>query len=89
MSFVYDIADLYKAEVTIPIAFEMAAGNVQDVGSETRRKVRDILKSGQILARMVHDIKWLLSEDSVDEDYKSTLYLWDNIDGNKEHGVSY
>ena len=24
-SFVYDIADLYKAEVTIPIAFEVAA----------------------------------------------------------------
>ena len=24
-SFVYDIADLYKAETTIPVAFEMAA----------------------------------------------------------------
>ena len=63
--------------------------NVEDVGSETRRRVRDVLKSGQILDRMVHDIKWLLLDDFSEEDYKSTLYLWDNIDGNKEHGVSY
>lgn len=89
LSFAYDIADLYKAEVTIPIAFEIAASNVEDVGSETRRRVRDVLKSGQILDRMVHDIKWLLLDDFSEEDYKSTLYLWDNIDGNKEHGVSY
>ena len=51
--------------------------------------MRDVLKSGQILDRMVHDIKWLLLDDFSEEDYKSTLYLWDNIDGNKEHGVSY
>lgn len=90
LSFVYDIADLYKAEVTIPIAFEIAANNdIEDVGSETRRKVRDILKNGQILDRMVHDIKCVLSDNFTEEDYKSTLYLWDNVDGNKNHGVSY
>ena len=90
LSFVYDIADLYKAEVTIPIAFEIAANNdIDDIGSETRRKVRDVLKNGQILDRMVHDIKWLLSDNFIEEDYKSALYLWDNIDGNKEHGILY
>lgn len=80
----------YKAEVTIPIAFEIAANNdIEDIGSETRRKVRDVLKNGQILDCMVHDIKWLLSDNFIEEDYKSTLYLWDNIDGNKEHGILY
>ena len=29
-SFVYDVADLYKAEITIPIAFEMAAKRPED-----------------------------------------------------------
>lgn len=89
LSFVYDIADLYKAEVTIPIAFEVASYSVEDIGSETRRKVRDALKDGHILDRMIHDIKWLLNNDFSEEDYQSTLYLWDNVDGNKEHGRSY
>lgn len=89
LSFVYDVADLYKAEITIPIAFEMASANVEDIGSATRRRVRDELKKGHILERMVHDIKFLLSEGECEEDYKSTLYLWDNIQGEVEHGVSY
>ena len=89
LSFVYDIADLYKAEVTIPVAFEIASKKVEEVDGETRRKIRDALKNGKILDRMVHDIKWLLSDDFKEEDYKSTLYLWDNVDGNKDHGVSY
>ena len=42
-SFVYDIADLYKAEITIPIAFEIAAANPEDLPGEVRRRVRDCL----------------------------------------------
>ncbi len=90
LSFAYDIADLYKAEITIPIAFEMAAQNVDDIGSATRRRVRDELRTGHILDRMVHDIKYLLSDDDWnEEDYQSTLYLWDNVQGELEHGISY
>ena len=55
-SFVYDIADLYKAEVTIPIAFEVAAQAPEDL----RRRVRDAMVEHHILERMVHDIRWLL-----------------------------
>jgi CRISPR-associated protein Cas1 len=40
-SFVYDIADLYKAELTIPVAFDIAASNSIDIGSDTCRAVRD------------------------------------------------
>jgi len=90
LSFVYDIADLYKASTTIPIAFEMAAENVEDIGSATRRRLRDELRKGRILERMVHDIKFLLADGQwQEEDYKSTLYLWDNIQGEVEHGISY
>ena len=39
---------------------------------------------------MVHDIKYLLLDGEWDEeDYKSTLYLWDNVQGVLEHGISY
>lgn len=89
LAFVYDIADLYKAETTIPIAFEMASKNPDDIGSEVRRRLRDEMRKGHILERMVHDIKYLLSDDEWQEDYKSTLYLWDNIQGEVEHGISY
>lgn len=90
LSFVYDIADLYKAETTIPIAFELASEDIEDIGSAARRRLRDVLRKGQILDRMVHDIKALLSEEEFNEDdYESTLYLWDNIQGELEYGVSY
>ena len=54
-SFVYDIADLYKAEVTIPIAFEVAAQAPEELPAVVRRRVRDAvwdcvcqnLKNGQ------------------------------------------
>lgn len=42
-SFVYDIADLYKAEITIPIAFEVAAEDVEDLPGVVRRRVRDAM----------------------------------------------
>ncbi len=85
----YDIADLYKASTTIPIAFEMAAENADDIGSATRRRLREEFRKGRILERMVHDIKLLLADGEWEEDYKSTLYLWDNIQGELEHGISY
>lgn len=59
-SFVYDIADLYKAEVTTPIAFEVAAQAPEDLPAVVRRRVRDAMVEHHILERMVHDIRWLL-----------------------------
>ena len=56
----YDIADLYKAEVTIPIAFEVAAQVPEDLPAVVRRRVRDAMVEHHILERMVHDIRWLL-----------------------------
>ena len=91
LSFVYDIADLYKAETTIPIAFMIAAENPDDIGGVTRRRLRDKFKEGHILDRMVRDIKKLLSDDEEEEqeDFSSTLYLWDNEREELEHGHQY
>lgn len=89
LSFVYDVADLYKAEITIPLAFEVAAENPEDIEGVTRRKLRDKFKNGHILDRMVHDIKFLFSEEDIEEDYKSSLYLWNNGREELNHGYSY
>ena len=90
-SFVYDIADLYKAETTIPLAFQVAAENPPDIPSVIRRKTRDIMKEKKILKKMVHDIIWLLSgNDFYDyENGNNEVYLWDDVFGTVPNGISY
>lgn len=91
LSFVYDIADLYKAQVTIPIAFEIAAEKPNDIGSETRRRVRDVLSNGHILEQTVKDIRRLLIGDMVSNEEVETevIHLWDDKKRIVAHGVSY
>ena len=94
-SFVYDIADLYKAELSIPVAFRAAAENPTDIGAETRRKMRDAVFDLSILPRMVSDIKGLLlSEESTDNasdlaPEMNHLGLWDEKAGEVAAGKSY
>lgn len=98
LSFVFDVADLYKADVSIPVAFEVAARpNVADIGAETRRAVRDRMKSGTFLETCVRDVKSLLSdvEDEASEygpevfDDFDTVMLWDGNGRTVAAGVSY
>jgi CRISPR-associated protein Cas1 len=58
-SFVHDIADLYKAEFTIPLAFDLAARQ-QTSERDVRTAFRDHVADGQLMTRVVHDIKDLL-----------------------------
>lgn len=89
-SFVYDVADLYKAEVTIPIAFEIAAEQPDDLPAVVRRRVRDAMVQQHILERMVHDIKYLLAaEDEQTEDGGNEVRLWNNQREAVANGISY
>ncbi len=88
-SFVYDVADLYKAEVTIPIAFRTAAEAPEDLPAVVRRRVRDAMVAQHILERMVHDIRWLLLPEEEAEDQEEAIYLWDNRLGQVRNGVNY
>ncbi len=96
-SFVYDIADLYKSEVTVPVAFKVA-GEESDISglnleSKVRRMVRDEFVAKRILERMVRDIRWLLSDGDGDEgessEPRNALYLWDDRKGAVESGRLY
>ncbi len=96
-SFVYDIADLYKAEITIPVAFDIAASDPTDIGADTRRAVRDRVHDGTILERCVRDIRDLLltpyASGPIDEDWADTdaVNLWDEsgieLPGGHNHGT--
>jgi hypothetical protein len=59
-SFVYDIAVLYKVEITIPVAFEITGESTRHLRSRIRRACRDAFKAHSLLQRILPDIKTLL-----------------------------
>lgn len=76
LSFVYDIADLYKTEFTIPIAFETAARSDTDIDSNVRRRCREIFKERKLLQRLLPDIDGLLEvRDEPQPDYDTDSAL--------------
>ena len=92
-SFVYDIADLYKADITIPVAFQVAAAHEegQDIGSITRRAVRDRIRGEKIMQRVARDIQRLLVPDEISDDTleADVVALWNERGGDQESGHNY
>ena len=90
-SFVYDIADLYKAEISIPIAFDIAARHedIDDIGRATRRAVRDAINGEKLLTRVVKDIRLLLMDEVEEDAAWDVVELWDDKNGFVKSGVSY
>lgn len=60
LSFVYDMADLYKTELTIPIAFSAAKEFDHDVERSTRLVCRDVFHEKKIMERILPDIAEVL-----------------------------
>ncbi|GHJ47246.1 hypothetical protein Cs7R123_45880 [Catellatospora sp. TT07R-123] len=83
-SFVYDVADLYKAEITIPVAFDVVAAGSADIAADTRRAIRDRVHDGGLLGRCVRDIRVLLLQTApageIDEAWlgPDEVRLWDD-----------
>lgn len=90
LSFVYDIADLYKAQITIPIAFEIASNFEEgdDIGQITRQKVRDYFAENKIIGKIVNDLKYLLEIESDDINIIE-MGLWDDKTELLQYGVNY
>ncbi|WP_433226004.1 type I-E CRISPR-associated endonuclease Cas1e [Actinomadura formosensis] len=86
LAFVLDIADLYKTEIAIPVAFEVAAESPDDVGSRTRRAIRDRVNQVGLLRRCVHDIKRLLLPDDTPDD--PTGDDTDHVTLQSDHGMN-
>lgn len=93
LSFVYDIADLYKATISIPVAFEQAAVGSERLESRVRHACRDRFHDGRILERILPDIdRVLLGSDDGDSAFDHELSapggLWDPDMGQVEGGVN-
>ncbi len=60
LSFVYDIADLYKVDITIPAAFRAMAEAPLHAEREVRRLCREKMRETRLLDRVLPDIDDLL-----------------------------
>lgn len=68
LSFVYDVADLYKTEITIPLAFQTVSNSKDDVERRTRLACRDMFKQAKLIRRILPDIAEVLdARDDVGE----------------------
>lgn len=90
-SFVYDIADLYKAELSIPVAFETVAAKPEDIGSAVRHNIRDAIYDLSLMKRMTKDIRYLLGTSELEDDVFESDHvgLWDDKQGEVSAGKSY
>jgi CRISPR-associated protein Cas1 len=84
LSFVYDVADLYKTEVSIPIAFYAAKLGTRDLGRSTRLLCRDAFRRSRLLRRVVPDIREALGDPTdadadveIDHDPALPTELWE------------
>ncbi|AMB99974.1 type I-E CRISPR-associated endonuclease Cas1 [Aerococcus urinaehominis] len=89
-SFVYDIADLYKADYTIPTAFKIAGEYTEDddIPRLTRLMMRDAFVDGKLMKQIVKDLQNLLQIEDIDFSIDS-LSLWDNKEDLVDYGVNY
>lgn len=93
LSFVYDIADLYKVELTIPIAFRIVAESSREVESRVRSACREEFRQQRFLHRILPDIDELLDikpepehtgPHDLDEDPACPEPLWSPLTGAAE-----
>jgi CRISP-associated protein Cas1 len=93
LSFAYDIADLYKTEISIPAAFAEASSGGNGLESRVRRACRRAFKDTRLLRRIVPDIQYALTasraagSDNIDEE--AVAGLWDPEHGATAGGVNY
>lgn len=56
LSFVYDVADLYKTELTIPVAFKVASQNPNNLERAVRFECRKAFHEFKLMERIIPDI---------------------------------
>jgi len=103
LSFVYDIADLYKMDLTVPLAFRLTAESEEHLETRVRYACRELFYAEHLLGRIIDDIDKLLEmppdfdaasgdeeEGEVDSDPALPSGLWSpDGSGSVPGGVNY
>jgi CRISP-associated protein Cas1 len=93
LSFVYDIADLYKATISIPVAFEQTAVGSERLESRVRHACRDWFHKERLLEKIIPDIDHALlgsadGDPNFDRELAAPGGLWDPEVGQVEGGMN-
>lgn len=89
-AFVYDIADLYKAKVTVPLAFSLATSTNPE--RDARHRLRDQFRLLKLMPTIVADVQELLDPAATIEHQQpdaEITSLWDPVQGPLPSGVNY
>lgn len=62
LSFVYDVADLYKIDLTVPLAFRIAKEDPPQLERTVRLACRDIFRDTRLVEKIIPDIRLALGE---------------------------
>jgi CRISPR-associated protein Cas1 len=65
-SFVYDIADIFKFETVVPVAFRIAAGKSRNPERDVRLACRDAFRQTRMLHRIVPTIEEVLASGGLE-----------------------
>lgn len=65
LSFVYDIADIYKFETVVPAAFKVAANPPPNPERAVRLTCRDMFRQTRLLDRIIPDIERILAAGEI------------------------
>ncbi len=88
LSFVLDIADLYKAEYSIPLAFDLTAkGQIEE--SDMRWALRDRFRETRFMSRIVKDIMDLLMGEFIEPETEDNRELWAGKDAAVRSGHNW
>ncbi len=65
LSFVYDVADIYKFETVVPLAFKIAAKHPGNPEQQVRLACRDVFRESKLLERIIPGIEEMLSAGEI------------------------
>ena len=65
LSFVYDVADVYKFDTVVPVAFRVAASQQRNPEQSVRLGCRDVFRQSQLLERIIPGIEEMLSAGEI------------------------
>ena len=66
LSFVYDVADIFKFETVVPLAFKIAAKNPSQPDRQVRIACRDIFRQTRLLNKIIPSIEEMLADGGID-----------------------
>jgi CRISPR-associated protein Cas1 len=65
LSFVYDVADVFKFETVVPVAFKIAAKSPHNPEQQVRLACRDVFRESRLLERIIPGIEEMLSAGEI------------------------